>query len=105
MRVFSKVKVFDFNNPNVTIANDVDDIMNMLEYCPVVANVDDIVDSKVVGLICRNTLDFKCKEIFGDIILKEDYHNLKGNFKNYGVTGYYKGDEWVISGVSWVEIE
>lgn len=94
MNIITKnVKIFDKNNPNFTIINTDEEIIDLfkeksipvvLDDLPLKIHLDNIKIEKVIGIV-KSVNGFVNNELFGDVYLweKEDSNKI---FSNYEVT-------------------
>ena len=90
MKTLNNIKVFDFNNPNFTIPNSKEEILEMFqnEAIPIVTQIAE--NEKVlpkeelscVGIIVSHTAKLIDDEIYADVYVN---NNIKGEFVNYEV--------------------
>ena len=115
MRIYTNVKVFDIRNPNCTIENSLESIIEMFDKAPIVTEIYDKENERliekdkqvVIGYVDKITKkDEFC--LYGKICILDEI-SFYAEFINYVIEGSFKYSEdnirtFVVDKVACIEI-
>lgn len=96
MRIYTNVKVFDIRNPNCTIENSLESIIEMFDKTPIVTEIYDKENERliekdkqvVIGYVDKITKkDEFC--LYGKICILDEI-SFYAKFKNYAIEGNFE---------------